>query len=91
MFFILILEMPVAVTVEFDPTSYTVSESGRFANITVVKRGLAAGPVSVNFATTDGSAVGEHSCLVDKSTCMLCHLLSVPCESVLRSNCWLPN
>ena len=56
---------------EFDPKSYAVSESGRFANITVVKRGQSTGPVSVNFATTDGSAIGEHSCLVDKSMCML--------------------
>jgi len=84
------MPMP-SVTVEFDPTSYTVSESGRFANITVVKQGQAAGPVRVNFATTDGSAIGKHSCLVDKSTCMLCQLLSVPRESVLRSNCWLTN
>ena len=47
------------VTVEFDPTSYTVSESGRFANITVVKRGQSALAVSVDFTTADGTAIGE--------------------------------
>ena len=47
-----------AVTVEFDPASYTVSESGRFANITVVKRGQTTLPVSVDFITTDSSAIG---------------------------------
>jgi len=45
--------------VEFDPTSYAVSESGRFANITVVKRGQTTLAVSVEFTTTDGTAVGE--------------------------------
>ena len=50
---------PPAVTVEFDPTSYTVSESGRFANITVVKRGQSALAVSVDFTTADGTAIGE--------------------------------
>ena len=48
-----------AVIVEFDPTSYTVSESGRFANITVVKRGQAALEVNVDFATVDDTAIGE--------------------------------
>ena len=48
-----------AVTVEFDPTSYTVSESGGFANITVVKRGQSAIAVSVEFTTSDGTAIGE--------------------------------
>ena len=47
-----------AVTVEFDPTSYTVSESGRLANITIVKRGQTTFPVSVDFITTDSSAIG---------------------------------
>ena len=47
------------VTVEFDPTSYTVSESGRFANITVVKRGQSALAVNVDFVTADGTAIGE--------------------------------
>ena len=50
-------------TVEFDPTSYTVSESGGFANITVVKRGQSAIAVSVNFATASGSATGEDQLL----------------------------
>ena len=50
-----------AVTVEFDPTSYTVSESARYANITVVKRGDTTQTVSVDFTTADGSATGEHA------------------------------
>ena len=44
---------------EFDPTSYTVSESGRFANITVVKRGQTTLAVNVDFTTADDSAIGE--------------------------------
>ena len=44
---------------EFDPTSYTVSESGRFANITVVKRGQTGLVVNVDFTTADGTATGE--------------------------------
>ena len=46
-------------TVEFDPTSYTVSESGRFANITVVKRGQTTLTVNVDFITADDTAIGE--------------------------------
>ena len=46
-------------TVEFDPTSYTVSESGRFANITVVKRGQTTLTVNVDFITSDDTAIGE--------------------------------
>ena len=45
-------------TVEFDPTMYTVSESGRFANITVVKRGESTQAVSMQFTTADDSAIG---------------------------------
>ena len=48
-----------AVTVEFDPMSYTVSESDCYANITIVKRGLTTQTVSVTFTTADGSATGE--------------------------------
>ena len=43
----------------FDPTSYTVSESGGFANITVVKQGNTSQAVSVEFTTADGTAIGE--------------------------------
>ena len=46
--------------VEFDPTSYTVSESGRFANITVVKRGQTTLAVDVDFTTANGVAIGEN-------------------------------
>jgi len=45
--------------VEFDPTSYAVSESGRFANITVVKRGQTGLVVNVDFTTADDTAIGE--------------------------------
>ena len=48
-------------TVEFDPTSYTVSESDRYANITIVKRERTSQTVSVDFSTMDGSATGEQS------------------------------
>ena len=44
--------------VEFDPTPYTASESGLFANITVVKRGESTQAVSVEFTTADDSAIG---------------------------------
>ena len=50
---------PPAVTVEFDPTSYTVSESDRYANITVVRLGQTTQTVSVNFSTADDSATGK--------------------------------
>ena len=49
-----------AVTVEFDPTSYTVSESGRFANVTVVKRGQTTLTVGVEFTIADDTAIGEN-------------------------------
>ena len=54
-----IFTSPPDVLVEFDPTSYTVSESGRLANITVVKRGQTTQTVSVSFTTADGTATGE--------------------------------
>ena len=44
---------------EFDPTSYTVSESGGFVNITVVKLGQTTQAVSVQFTTAGGTAIGE--------------------------------
>ena len=56
----LLISPSAAVTIEFEPTSYTVSESGGFANITVVKRGQSALAVSVQFTTADGTAIGEN-------------------------------
>ena len=53
--------------VEFDPTSYTVSESGRFVSITVVKGGETTQTVSVDVSTSDGTATGE--CLFDCNHC----------------------
>ena len=54
-----IFTFPSDVLVEFDPTSYTVLESGRFVNITIVKRGQTTQTVSVDFSTADGTATGE--------------------------------
>ena len=53
------LSLSPVVTVQFDPISYTVSESDRFANITITKRGQTTLAVSAQFNTTDGSAAGE--------------------------------
>ena len=50
-----------ALIVEFAPTSYTVDESDRFANITIVKRGQITQIVNVTFVTVDGPAVGMSS------------------------------
>ena len=55
------ISLSPAVPVEFDPASYTVFESDRYANITVVKRGQTTQTVSVNFTTADGSATGEYA------------------------------
>ena len=54
-----IFTSPPDVLVEFAPSSYTVSESGRFVNITIVKRGQTTQTVSVDFSTADGTATGE--------------------------------
>ena len=56
-----IILVVMAVTVEFDPTSYTISESDHYANITVVKRNQTSQTVSVNITTADGSATGEYA------------------------------
>ena len=55
-----VLSLFSAVIVEFDPTSYTVSESDLFANITVVKRGESTLAVSVEFTTANDSAICEY-------------------------------
>ena len=47
-----------ALIVEFAPTSYTVPESGRFANITIVKRGQTTLAVNVDFTTSANTAIG---------------------------------
>ena len=52
------LSPSTVVMVEFDPTTYTVSESSLFANITVLKRGESTQAVSVEFTTADDSAIG---------------------------------
>lgn len=43
--------------VEFSPSSYSLSEAGGTARLTVTRIGSGAGAVSVNFATSNGSAV----------------------------------
>ena len=48
----------LGLTIEFDPTNYTVNEGG-VAMLTIVKTGEADYSVSVNLSTVDGSAVGE--------------------------------
>ena len=48
-------------TVGFTTTSYTVSESAGFVNLSVVREGLTSQTVSVILNTTDGSAMGEKS------------------------------
>ena len=57
-YFSMCVSLLSVVTVEFDPVSYTVSESDSFVNITVVKRGQTTQTVSVDFSTADGSAIG---------------------------------
>ena len=52
---------PLAVMIDFNPTSYTVVEGG-VAMLRIVKIGDADYPVSVDLSTVDGSAVGK-SCL----------------------------
>ena len=47
-------------TVEFEPTTYTVDEPDCYANITVVKRGQTTQTVSVSFTTADGNATGDY-------------------------------
>jgi uncharacterized repeat protein (TIGR01451 family) len=42
--------------IRFAATAFTVDETGSNAVITVVRSGIPAGPVSVNFATSNGSA-----------------------------------
>ena len=48
----------LGLTIEFDPTNYTVNEGG-VAMLTIVKIGEADYPVSVDLSTVDGSVVGE--------------------------------
>ena len=47
------------VVVEFDPASYTVSESGGSVTLTIVKKGMIGRPIQVEFSTADGTAIGN--------------------------------
>ena len=58
-YFSMCVSLLSVVTVEFDPISYTVSESDSVVNITVVKRGQTTQTVSVDFSTADGSATSK--------------------------------
>ena len=52
----------LAVIVEFDPTTYTVTESGGAAVMfRIVKRTVTTKPVSVLFSTSPGTATGNTS------------------------------
>ena len=55
----LYLYLPLEVTVRLANTSYTVSESDGFVNLTVVREGLSSQTVSITLTTTNGSALGE--------------------------------
>jgi len=52
--------LPVALTVGFDPVTYTAGESAGFVEFRIVIRpGVISGPLVVEFYTEDGSANGE--------------------------------
>jgi len=53
----------VVVTVEFDPTTYTVTESEGVVMFQIVKRTMTTQPVSVLFSTSPGTATGNRSCI----------------------------
>ena len=57
----LYLYLPLEVTVGLANTSYTVSESDGFVNLTVVREGLSSQTVSITLTTTNGSALGKKS------------------------------
>jgi hypothetical protein len=49
-------------TVQFSSSNYSVSEAGGIATITVTRSGGSSGPASVNFTTSNGTAVGGAAC-----------------------------
>ena len=57
----MVLLPPAAVTFQFDPTSYTVSESDGAATLTFVKNVVTTATTSVEFSTEDDSAQGRLS------------------------------
>ena len=65
--------------VEFDPASYTVSESGGSVTLTIVKRGMIGGPLQVEFSTADGTAIGNtaivHNGFPGISMQLSCHVV----------------
>ena len=54
-----IFSLLLVVTVEFQYSELTVSESECYLNVTVVKRGLTNHTVNVNFFTVDDNATGR--------------------------------
>lgn len=49
-------------TLKFSSATYSIGEGGGMATITVTRTGGSDGAVSVNFATSDGTATGGGSC-----------------------------
>ena len=52
--------MSAVLVAQFDPTTYTVSE-GTAINILITLSFVADRDVTVDFATVDGTAIGEHN------------------------------
>ena len=50
------------VTVSFSSPTYSIGEAGGTATITVTRTGVTPNPVSVNYATSSGSATGGAAC-----------------------------
>jgi len=49
-------------TLQFLAPTYSVAENGVLATITVTRTGGSGGPASINFATSNGTAIGGVSC-----------------------------
>ena len=50
------------VTVSFSSPTYTIGEAGGAATITVTRTGVTPNPVTVDYATSNGTATGGASC-----------------------------
>ena len=57
-----IIENDAAPTVQFSLANYSVGEAGPTATITVTRTGAASNVVSVNYATSNGTATGGAAC-----------------------------
>jgi len=73
-----------AVVVEFDPTTYTVTESeGAVVMFQIVKRTMTTQPVSVFFSTSPGTATGNRS-----FPGMLCKIIFLCCVDHWLAACF---